>query len=264
MVHEISEVNMSLRNQKDTLAKLMATENLTVVHKKVPTAVFDIQNRILTCPILKDDISSDLYDLFMGHEVGHALHTPLEGLHSALTENRTLKGYFNVIEDVRIERKIRDKFKGLRKSFYNAYNELMEIDFFGVSNVDLQTLSLIDRINLHTKCGSRLNITFTEEEQVFVERSLLTETWDEVVELAKDIYAFSGENETRTDMDDMFTPQDGGEEQFDDSDDYEYEDDESGDEESEDETTENGSEDDGSEDDGSEDDGSEDDGSEEW
>jgi hypothetical protein len=109
-----------IRNQKDQLAKLMATEDLTIVHKKVPTAYFDMKNRILCCPILKDDISNELYDLFMGHEVGHALHTPYEGVHSALTKNKTLKGYLNVVEDVRIERKIREKYQGLRKSFYTA------------------------------------------------------------------------------------------------------------------------------------------------
>jgi len=33
------------RNQKDQLAKLMAAENITVVHKKIPTAYFDVKNR---------------------------------------------------------------------------------------------------------------------------------------------------------------------------------------------------------------------------
>ena len=82
-------MNERLTNQKDNLAKLMATENLTVVHRKVPTAYFDLKNRLLCCPILKDDISPELYDLFMGHEVSHALHTPYEGVHSAVTKNRT-------------------------------------------------------------------------------------------------------------------------------------------------------------------------------
>ena len=125
-------MNERLTNQKDSLARLMATENLTIVHRKVPTAYFDLKNRLLCCPILKEDISSELYDLFMGHEVSHALHTPFEGVHSAVTKNRTLKGYLNVVEDVRIERFIKDKYPGLRKSFFKAYNELMEMDFFGV------------------------------------------------------------------------------------------------------------------------------------
>ena len=100
------------RNQKDQLAKLMATENITIVHKPIPTAYFDVKNRILACPTFKDDISDELYDLFMGHEVGHALNTPYEGLHAAMTKNKTLKGYLNVVEDVRIEKAIKNKCFG--------------------------------------------------------------------------------------------------------------------------------------------------------
>jgi hypothetical protein len=197
----------NIRNQKDTLAKLMATENLTVVHKKIPTAYFDIKNRILACPILKDDISPELYDLFMGHEVGHALHTPAEGLHNALESNRTLKGYLNVVEDIRIERKIREKYQGLRKSFYAAYNELMEMDFFGLAKRDLQELSLIDKVNLITKVGSRVNIKLNAKETVLLNQALAADTWDEVVVSATAIYEFSKENETRTEDDEALVPQ---------------------------------------------------------
>ena len=220
-----------IRNQKDQLAKLMATEDLTIVHKKVPTAYFDMKNRILCCPILKDDISNELYDLFMGHEVGHALHTPYEGVHSALTKNKTLKGYLNVVEDVRIERKIREKYQGLRKSFYTAYNELMEIDFFGISKRNLQELSLIDKINLITKVGSRVAIKLTKVEQEFLDWSMRCETWDEVVECATAIYEYSKENETRTEDDEKLVPQTldlGDEEDSDDGEDYGDEEDEDG------------------------------------
>ena len=208
-----------LRNQKDTLAKLMSQEDITVVHKKIPTAYFDVKNRILACPIFKDDISPELYDLFMGHEVGHALNTPYEGLHSTLQENRTLKGYLNVVEDVRIESAIKNKFQGLRKSFYTAYNELMEMDFFGIKKRDLQTLSLIDKINLITKVGSRVNINLTDEEQVLLDKCYACKTWEDVVEVATEIYEWSKENETRDETDEKLvqTLPDVGE---DDEDDY--------------------------------------------
>lgn len=195
-----------IRNQKDTLAKLMATENLTVVHKKIPTAYFDVKNRVLACPVLKNDISPELYDLFMGHEVGHALHTPLEGLHSTLTENKTLKGYLNVIEDVRIESAIKNKFTGLRKSFFKAYNELMDMDFFKLNGRKLQSLSLIDKINLITKVGSRVNITLTDEEQVFLDMAYACKTWDDVVACSQAIYDWSKENETRDEEDQKIVP----------------------------------------------------------
>ena len=209
-----------IRNQKDSLARLMATENLTVVHKKIPTAYFDVKNRVLACPTFKEDMSPELYDLFMGHEVGHALNTPFEGLHSTIKENRTLKGYLNVVEDVRIEKAIKNKYAGLRKSFYKAYNELMDRDFFGIKDRDLQTLSLIDKINLITKCGSRVSITLTDEEQKFLDMAEDCKTWEDVVVCAEAIYEWSKENETRDENDEAVSMPD-----FDDEDDEEFEDD---------------------------------------
>ena len=195
------------KSQKDQLAKLMATENLTIVHKKVPTAYFDMKNRILCCPIFKDDLSNELYDLFMGHEVGHALNTPYEGVHSALTKNRTLKGYLNVVEDVRIEKAIKNKYPGLRKSFFKAYDELMGLDFFGIKSKDVNGLSLIDKINLITKVGSRVNITLNSEEAGFLQMAEDCVTWEDVEECANAIYNWSKENETRDENDESIVPQ---------------------------------------------------------
>ncbi len=194
-----------LKNQKDSLARLMATENLTIVHKKIPTAYFDVKNRVLACPTFKDDISPELYDLFMGHEVGHALNTPYEGLHSTLTENRTLKGYLNVVEDVRIEKAIKQKYQGLRTSFFKAYNELMEKNFFGIKGRNLQELALIDKINLITKCGSRVNIKLNDTEQEFLQMAEDCKTWEEVVECANSIYEYSKENEERDEEDEKLS-----------------------------------------------------------
>ena len=41
---------MDKREQKSNLARLLATENITVEHNNVQTAQFDIVNRILTLP----------------------------------------------------------------------------------------------------------------------------------------------------------------------------------------------------------------------
>ena len=196
-----------IKTQKSNLAKLMATEDITVIHKKIPTAYFDVKNRILACPTFKDDMSNELYDLFMGHEVGHALYTPYEGLHSTLKQNRTLKGYLNVIEDVRIEKGIKNKYAGLRKSFYKAYDELMQRDFFGLKGRDLQSLALIDKINLITKCGSRVSITLNEEETEWLKKAESCKTWEDVVEVSEALYNWSKENETRDEEDKTVTTQ---------------------------------------------------------
>jgi len=176
-------------SNKDVLAKLMATENITVLHKKVPTAYFDVKNRTLVCPMLKDDMSSEMYDLFMGHEVGHALNTPMEGWHDSVSElGMIFKGYLNVIEDVRIEKEIKVKYPGLRRSFYQGYKELNEDDFFGLSDKDINELNLIDKINIHYKVGSFARVNFTDEEKVYLKRCDNLTTFEEVMALAKELF----------------------------------------------------------------------------
>jgi hypothetical protein len=117
--------------QKSQLAKLMATENITVQHAKAQTASFHPVTRVLTCPIW-EDMSGSLYDLLMGHEVGHALYTPTDGWHTAVCDRgQKYKSFLNVIEDPRIEKKIKRKYPGLRSSFIRGYENLMNRDFFG-------------------------------------------------------------------------------------------------------------------------------------
>ena len=176
-------------SNKDVLAKLMATENITVLHKKVPTAYFDVKNRTLVCPMLKDDMSSEMYDLFMGHEVGHALNTPMEGWHDSVCEfGPVFKGYLNVVEDVRIEKEIKAKYPGLRRSFYQGYKELNEDNFFGLEKLDINELNLIDKINIHFKIGAFLQVRFTKEEEVIIKRCENLKTFEEVLALSKELF----------------------------------------------------------------------------
>ena len=124
-----------------------------------------------------------------------------------MTKNRTLKGYLNVVEDVRIEKAIKNKYPGLRKSFFKAYDELMGLDFFGIKSKDVNGLSLIDKINLITKVGSRVKITLNSEEASFLQMAEDCKTWEEVEECANAIYNWSKENETRDEMDKSIIPQ---------------------------------------------------------
>lgn len=181
---------------KSMLAKLLATENITVQHAQVPTAYFDLQNRTLMCPIWQD-MDGDIYDLLMGHEVGHALETPQEGWHNAVTANTLkFKDFLNVIEDARIEKKIKRKYPGLSKSFANAYKSLYERDFFGLSKLtDLSQLNLIDRINLRFKLGSHVVVQFNDEEREFVREVENAETWEQVVDIAQRVYGYVKKNE---------------------------------------------------------------------
>ena len=60
---------------KSQLAKLLATEDLIVEHKKVETAQFNVHTRVLILPMW-EKASNTVYDMLVGHEVGHALFTP--------------------------------------------------------------------------------------------------------------------------------------------------------------------------------------------
>jgi len=181
---------------KSLLAKLMAQENITVQHRKVQTPFFDLKNRVLVLPIWQD-MNGDLYDLCCGHEVGHTLWTPAEGWHQALADSPGFKTYLNVLEDARIERKIKTRYPGLSRGFLNAYRGLWERDFFGVKNRQLNGLPLIDRINLSTKLGPyvALDLDFNAEEQAILDRVHALETWAEVEALARELWIRAKEHQ---------------------------------------------------------------------
>lgn len=172
---------------KSILAKLLATEDLTVEHQKVGTAAFDVKNRKLILPMW-GEMSDSLYDLLIGHEVGHARYTPPQGWHDAVLEDMKKKAFYNILEDVRIEKKIKKKYPGLVKSFYQGYRELFEKDFFGVKNSDIDSLTFIDRINLHYKIGAFLNVQFSDTEKEILARLDAAETWDDIKTLAEELY----------------------------------------------------------------------------
>jgi hypothetical protein len=173
---------------KGNLAKLLATENLVVEHKKVPTACFDVERRVLTLPIW-NKASASVYDMLVGHEVGHALYTPNTDWTEAV-RNNVPKDFVNVVEDARIEKLMKRKFPGLGRSFYLGYNELNQDDFFCIKEENLAEMNLIDRINLHFKIGVFALVPFNEKEQVFVDRTANAETFDDVLRICEDLVDF--------------------------------------------------------------------------
>jgi len=176
---------------KGNLAKLLATENLIVEHKKVSTACFDVNRRILTLPIW-NNASASVYDMLVGHEVGHALYTPNEDWRKRCDAPQD---FVNVIEDARIEKLMKRKFPGLARSFYNGYKELNNDDFFSIKDIDMSELSLIDRINLHFKIGVHAFVPFSAEEQEFITVTDDAETFDDVLDICNKLVKFLKQKE---------------------------------------------------------------------
>ena len=182
-----------MNNATDLIAKLLANEDLTVVQASVPTASFNIKTRVLTLPVWKD-ASDDLIGMLVGHEVGHALWTTDAYLTHDMIETeyaQSFQTYLNVLEDVRIEKLMKRKYPGIRKTFNIGYTELNEKDFFETKDKDFDDMLLIDRINLYFKAGYNCGVYFTKKEKTFVERTERTETIEEVIELAKDIFDYT-------------------------------------------------------------------------
>ena len=173
-----------------TLAKLLAEENISVVHKKVATAAFDVKRRELILPQWKE-MPKTIQDLMTLHEVGHALWTSLEMLLEA-KERKIEHSFVNVIEDVRIESMIQKRYAGSRKIFRLGYAELIAKNFFETEGKDLQKLGLIDRINLHFK--KTPDIHFSPEEMDWVNRVASCKTEAEVLNTAEELYQWIQDN----------------------------------------------------------------------
>ena len=184
---------------KGNLAKLLATENLIIEHKAVDTASFDIERRVLTLPQWETD-SNVVYDMLVGHEVGHALHTPLRDWRKEDKYKNLPMDYVNVVEDARIEKLMKQRFAGLNKDFYKAYEELHANNFFDVDDDTVNDLKLIDKINLYFKIGAYLCIDFNDEENQIITEISQAETFDQVLDLSQRLYDLSKQQKQELDL----------------------------------------------------------------
>lgn len=206
-------VDKNLALNKSQLAKLLATENLTVMHSATArTASFDTVKRLLVLPVWMN-MTADVYDLLVGHEVGHALYTDgdelVEGfkaLHAKLYPNddsetsrsaRVLHQVINVVEDPRIEKLIKRRYPGIKAAFNRGYKTLWDQGLFGAADQNVSYMSLTDRINLHFKVGTYIRVPFSAVEQPLVAMVENAETMDDVFAAAEAIVLHVRENPMR-------------------------------------------------------------------
>ena len=242
----MTEVTVS-KNSKSLLARLLAEENISVEHSsEVITASFNVETRLLLLPIWKDEsYTPDIYDLFVGHEVAHALYTPsdLEVLEDAM--KRSNHAFLNVVEDARIEKLMKRKFQGLQAPFKNAYQDLYERDFFSLKGQPIQSRNFIDRINLFFKLRYALNLyapsIFNSEEMTFIRRIDDAETYSEVADICEDLYKYLKEKQEEQQQAQISPSASNSEGEPQEGETYEMPSDEEGEEESEGSTEASGS-----------------------
>lgn len=172
---------------KSQLAKLLATEDLMVEHKRVETACFNVHTRVLTLPMW-EKASNEVYDMLVGHEVGHALYTPDENW---IKERKIPPQFVNIVEDVRIEKLMKRRYAGISKTFYRGYKELSDEDFFCIESEDVSKMNLADRVNLYFKIGNFCDISFREYDEMPIVRMIDgCETFEDVLLAAETLYKF--------------------------------------------------------------------------
>ena len=181
-------INYEIKSQ---LAKLLATEDLVVENRNVRTAQFNVDTRVLTLPMWKR-ASNSVYDMLVGHEVGHALFTPNVDPPKSVPHQ-----FLNVTEDARIEKLMKRKYPGLHKSFFAGYKELSEDDFFCLDGEDLETMNLADRINLYYKIGRFVDIPFTDDEKDIVDMVGESETFGDACIAAETLYKYCKGQQTQ-------------------------------------------------------------------
>ena len=172
---------------KSQLAKLLATEDLVVEHKQVETACFNVHTRVLTLPMW-EKASNVVYDMLVGHEVGHALYTPDSNW---IADRKISPQFVNIVEDVRIEKLMKRRYAGISKTFYRGYEELHTDDFFCIEGEDVNKMNLADKINLYFKIGNFIDIHFNNfNESRIVKRIQDCETFDDVLDAAEELYNY--------------------------------------------------------------------------
>jgi hypothetical protein len=179
---------MPVRHEiKSQLAKLLATEDLVVEHKKVSTACFNVHTRVLTLP-LWEKASNTVYDLLVGHEVGHALFTPDEDWAQSA---KIPPQFVNVVEDARIEKLMKRKYMGLAKTFFNGYKELNDQDFFQLNDENLSKFNLADRANLWFKVGNYIDVPIQRGKEIEIINLIAdAETFADVLIAAEELYKY--------------------------------------------------------------------------
>ena len=189
--------------------RILANENLTIIEGPFKTASADIEARVLRIPDYSKE-SKALRILFGCHEVGHFLFTPKSLWHEVVkTKKEFPKGLFscvNIIEDVRIEKKIRQKFPGIIPEFKKAYKELMDRKFFG--NISERS-GYINKFNVKSKVGEFAGFEFDGKDLAVYKYLLNTHDIDEVIKKAKFLYIYAKESDEARNAQDDPSDEDG-------------------------------------------------------
>jgi len=181
---------VKLNKKQIIMAKLFAEENIIVVQNDSSTASFNVESRVLTMPMW--DLADDqIHMMLITHEVGHALFTPQTGWKDITSKHPHIGiDPFNVIEDIRIERMMIEKYPGLLPDYLGAYRTMFNGGLFGQQSVEGKWgyYDIWSKINIWGKLRGQVEVPMTSEELAFAKEATMTQTWEDVVDLVERIY----------------------------------------------------------------------------
>ena len=186
-----------IRKCTNVLAKLMAKENITIVDGGVSTSMIDLDNRIIYVVTFKPSSPLNCKEVrvtSLAHEVGHALFTPASLMHEAIKDKMpNLSQYVNLVEDIRIEKLIKNQYKGLHKTMQAGRKIMLDNNFYGLSaKLTPNEMEFCNKLIVYTKVGKENSgITLSSKEECvlrFIERHAIDEP--SVIQCAKFLYLF--------------------------------------------------------------------------
>lgn len=188
----------------DTFLKVISQSNqLTIIYANVDTAFINVETKEVTLPnyIIHD---RDMYILMGSHEISHAIHTPsvFYAQHNntdnhndktpiikGIKLNKNLFACINIVEDIRIEKLIRNQFPGFVSIYKAGYKKLLDTNpNFKVTDASWKKMSLSNKINVKSKAGDLINYPLTDNEIAVLKYMKTAKSFDDVLVRAVYLY----------------------------------------------------------------------------
>jgi len=156
-----------------------------------------MEDRILTIPFYKETLDKDALDMFIAHECSHAINTPVSGWEKA-SKTKIPLDIFNIVEDARIDKMIKNKYPGIVNNYRNGAKWLWKNNFFKNKGKKFNDYNIVDKFNLYFKTNELDKFSeknFTNQEFKLITEGENLKTWGDVVELSEKLYKeFKKEN----------------------------------------------------------------------
>lgn len=176
-------IKQSLYSAK--ISSMLAQENISVEFSDTAsTASFCPNTRTIQFPYNVEMMDVDVHELFIFHEVSHALHIP-HGYHELLKAKKVDLESINIVLDIRDERLIKARFPGCVQVMQRGYEKLLSRGFFGKKE-ELCYKAFPSRLNAYAKLGVKLGafIPMSAKDMEFYNRCMAAQTMEEVIDLS--------------------------------------------------------------------------------